>query len=388
MKKNKSAIVGIGSTDYTLNSGRSLLSLGIEACGKAIEDSGLDISDVDGILTFNARDSVSAESVATSLALPNINYAIEWYAGGFAPSALVQLADLLVTSNTCKSVLIFRAMNGRSGYRLGGAGWDYEASGMWQYRMPHGYLTYPQTMAMWCRRHMLEFGTKPEELGAIAINQRSNAVLNEKAIKRTPISMEDYLSSRMIVDPFRILDITLECDGACALLVASSQHSKDCKKPPVYIKASAFVGSKNMGSDWADFFLWEDMTENFTPLLGKKLYSQAGLRPEDIDVAEIYDCFTHTVLLGLEGLGFCKKGEGGPFAASGEIALDGSIPTNTGGGMLSEAYIHGMNVIAEAVTQLRGDAGRLQVANAENVIVTSGAWQYGSGLILSDQEGG
>jgi len=387
MKKNQSVIAGIGATDYSLDSGRTTLSLAVDACSRAIEDSGLDLSEVDGILTFNTRDSTSTESVGTSLALPNVNYVMDYYAGGFAPSMLVQLADLLVKSNTCNSVLVFRSMNGRSGYRLGGTGWDYQADGIWQYRMPHGYLTYAQTAAMWYRRHMLEFGTKAEHLGAIAINQRANAIHNEKAIKREPLSMDEYLSSRMIVEPLRLFDITLESDGACALIVTSSDRAKDCLKPPIYIKASAYIGAKDFGSDWADFFLWQDMTENFTARLGPKLYRQAGLTPEDIDVAEIYDCFTSTVLMGLEGLGFCKKGEGGPFAASGAIALDGSIPTNTNGGMLSEAYIHGMNVIAEAVNQLRGERGVLQVPDAKNAIVTSGAWQNGSGLILSNQEG-
>jgi len=195
------------------------------------------------------------------------------------------------------------------------------------------------------------------------------------------------MSSRMICDPLRLFDICLETDGACALLVTTADRAKDCKKPPVYIKAGAWVGSKEVGSDWADFFLRGDMTENFTVKLGKELYRQSGLTPNDIDVAEIYDCFTHTVLLGLEGLGFCKKGEGGPFAASGAIGMNGEIPTNTGGGMLSEGYIHGMNVIAEAVSQLRGECGPRQVRDAKNAIVTSGAWIEGSGLILSNQKG-
>lgn len=385
--KDPAAIVGVGHTEYSANSGRSVLSLAIEACSKAMLDAGLGINDVDGMLTFNAGDSVSAEAVATSLALKEINYSCEWYAGGTSPSALVELAELLVTSGRCKAVLIFRAMNGRSGYRLGGTGWDNAATGMWQYRMPHGYLTYAQTMAMWCRRHMIEYGTTSEQLGAIAITQRANAMDNERAMKREPITLDDYLSSRMICEPLRLLDICLETDGGCALLVTSGDRAVDCAKPPVYIKASAWVGSKEVGSDWADFFLRGDMTENFTARLGKVLYKQAGLTPQDIDIAEIYDCFTHTVLMGLEGLGFCKKGEGGPFAASGAIARNGKIPINTGGGMLSEGYIHGVNVIAEAVSQLRGECGTRQVPDVKNAIVTSGAWVEGSGLILSNEKG-
>jgi acetyl-CoA acetyltransferase len=321
------------------------------------------------------------------LALPEVNYLCEWYAGGTSPSALVELAELLVNAGRCKAVLIYRSMNGRSAYRLGGTGREPEASGMWQHRMPYGYLSYPETMAMWCRRHMIEFGTKPDHLGAIAINQRGNAAFNENAMKREPMGADDYLASTMICDPLRLLDMCLESDGACAVLVTRADRAVDCARPPVYIKASAWVGSKEAGSDWADYFLRNDMTENFTMALGKKLYRQSGLTPRDIDSAQIYDCFTHTVLMGLEGLGFCKKGEGGPFAASGAIARDGQIPVNTGGGMLSEAYIHGMNVIAEAVRQLRGDCGPRQLRDARNVIVTSGAWVEGSGLILSNEKG-
>jgi len=390
------AIVGVGHTEYSMNSGRTVPSMAVEACSKAMQDAELGVDDVDGVLCFNAEEAVaglgysavSAESVATSLALKEVNYSCEWYSGGTAPSVLVELAELLVRSGKCKAVLVFRSMNGRSGSRLGGSGWDNMAFGMWQHRMPYGYLTYPQTMAMWCRRHMVEYGTTAEQLGSVAINQRSNAIHNERAMHRKPVTMDDYLSSRMICDPLRLYDMCLETDGACALLVSSSDRALDCPKQPVYIKASAWVGSKEVGSDWADFFLRNDMTENFTVSLGKKLYKQAGLTPKDIDVAEIYDCFTHTVLMGLEGLGFCKKGEGGPFAASGAIALDGEIPVNTNGGMLSEGYIHGMNVIAEAVSQLRGDGGRTQVANAKNAIVTSGAWTEGGGLILSNEKGG
>jgi len=387
ISKNPAAIVGVGHTDYSMNSGRSTLVLAVDACREAMQDAGLGVADVDGVLTFNTSDSVSAEAVSTALALENVFYSCEWYAGGTSPGALVELAELLVNAGRCKAVLVFRSMNGRSGYRLGGSGWDNAATGMWQYRMPYGYMTFPQTMAMWCRRHMVTYGTKSEQLGAIAVDQRSKALHNNRAMKRQQITMEDYMSSRMICDPLRLFDICLETDGACALLVTTADRAKDCKKPPVYIKAGAWVGSKEVGSDWADFFLRGDMTENFTVKLGKELYRQSGLTPNDIDVAEIYDCFTHTVLLGLEGLGFCKKGEGGPFAASGAIGMNGEIPTNTGGGMLSEGYIHGMNVIAEAVSQLRGECGPRQVRDAKNAIVTSGAWIEGSGLILSNQKG-
>jgi acetyl-CoA acetyltransferase len=386
MKKIKGAIAGVGFTEYSLNSGRSVLSLALEACQGAMDDAGLAPQDVDGILEFNVGDSVPTESVAAGLGLPEVNYAFDWYGGGFAPCALIETACMAIESGRCKAVLIYRAMNGRSGFRLGGGagGEAFRAKWAGQYRVPYGWLTFGQNMAMWCRRHMEEFGTTQEDLAAIAITQRENALLNERAIQRKPMTLDDYMSSRVIVDPFHLFDMSLESDGGCALLVTSHDRAKDCIKKPIYVKASAFLGRATVGDPlWSDSFLWPDLTENYTRLIAPKLYGEAGVGPEDVDVAEIYDCFTYTVLMGLEGLGFCPKGEGGPFASSGAIGLHGTIPTNTNGGMLSEAYVHGMNVIVEAVMQLRGDGGARQVSGAEVAVVTSGATTIGSGCILT-----
>ncbi|HBE45758.1 MAG TPA: acetyl-CoA acetyltransferase [Deltaproteobacteria bacterium] len=388
-KFKNAAIVGIGFTEYSKNSERSVLSLAVESCQNAMKDAGLSPQDVDGILEFNVNDSVATDGVATGLNIPVLNYALDWHAGGFAPSSLVMSASMAVEDGLCKAVLVYRAMNGRSGFRLGGGagGEAFRAIHAAQYRIPYGWLTYGQHMAMACRRHMEIYGTKSEHLGAIAINQRSNAELNERAVYRKPLTLDEYMSSRLIAEPFHLYDMCSETDGGCALLITSSDRAKDCRKKPVYIKAAGYMGEKGAGSSgdplWIDSFLWPDLTENFTGPLFSKLYKEAGVGPEDVDVAEIYDCFTYTVLMGLEGLGFCPKGEGGPFAASGAIGLKGSIPINTNGGMLSEAYIHGINVIAEAVMQLRGEGGVRQVSNAEVAAVTSGATTMGSGLILT-----
>ena len=367
-----------------------IFSLAVECCQKAIDDAGLISSDIDALLEFNVQDSVPCEAVATGLALPEVNYIMDWYAGGFAPSQLVATAGMVVNSGMAKTAIVYRAMNGRSGFRLGGTGKttsfaELISQGGGQFRAPYGWITYAQGMAMFCRRHMIEYGTKPEHLASIAISQRANAVLNERAIQRKPMTMDDYLSSRMIVEPFRLFDSCLETDGGCALVVTSADKAKNCRKKPVYIKAAASVCGPR--ADWdpafSNTFQWDDFTENYTKQLSKKLYTKAKLGPGDIDVAEIYDCFTHTVLMSLEGLGFCPKGEGGPFAASGAIGLHGSIPVNTHGGMLSEAYIHGMNTLIEAVLQLRGEGGDRQVSKAEIALVTSGAQAVGSGLILT-----
>jgi acetyl-CoA acetyltransferase len=386
MAKMDAAIAGVGFTEYSLDSGRSVLSLALEACQKAMADAGLGPRNIDGVLEFHVGDSVPTESVAAALGLPEVNYALDWYAGGFAPAALVQTACMAIATGQCKAVLVYRAMNGRSGFRLGGAGGGDAFRAKWaaQYRIPYGWLTFGQNMAMWCRRHMEKYGTKPEHLAAIAVTQRANAVLNDRATQRKPLTLDDYFSSKIIVEPFHLYDMSLETDGACAVLVTSSARAKDCPKKPVYVKSAASVGKATTGDPlWADCFLWPDLTENYTALLAPKLYAEAGIEAKDVDVAEIYDCFTYTVLMGLEGLGFCPKGEGGPFAASGAIDPGGSIPTNTHGGMLSEAYVHGMNVLAEAVMQLRGEGGPPQVPDAKVAVVTSGATTIGSGCILA-----
>jgi acetyl-CoA acetyltransferase len=386
MARLNTAIAGVGFTEYSLNSGRSVLSLAVEACKKAIQDAGLTPDEVDGLLEFNIGDSVPTESVATSLGMSEVNYALDWYAGGFAPSALVETASMAVATGVCNAVLIYRAMNGRSGFRLGGAtgGEAFRARWAAQYRIPYGWLTFGQNMAMWCRRHMEQYGTKQEHLAAIAMTQRANALQNERAIQRKPLTIDDYMSSRVIVEPFHLYDMSLESDGACAILITSSERAKDCRKKPVYVKAAAYIGKATIGDPlWADSFLWPDITENYTGLIAPKLYREAGIEANDIDIAEIYDCFTYTVLMGLEGLGFCPKGEGGPFAASGGVGLGGSIPVNTQGGMLSEAYVHGMNVIAEAIMQLRGEGGPRQVPGAEVAVVTSGATTIGSACLLT-----
>jgi acetyl-CoA acetyltransferase len=386
----RAAIVGIGCTDYTKNSGRSTLQLAVEAAQTAMEDAGLTNGDIDGVLTHTIGDADCPEAVSTALALKEVHFVLDWWAGGIVQCGMMQLAANLVTSGACNNVLLYRSLNGRSGNRIGGSDGDfmYKRRGVGSpYRYPYGQISYGQNMAMWARRHMEVFGTKEEHLGAIAINQRDNAVLNERAMQREPVTLEKYMSARRISVPFRVYDMCLESDGACAVIVSSLDQAKDRPKKPVYIKAAQFWG-KRQGGDWADAYNWPDLTENFTTYLSPRLYAEAGISVCDIDIAEIYDCFTHTVLLGIEGLGFCKKGEGGPFAASGAIRREGPIPVNTGGGMLSEAYIHGWNPIYEAVEQLRGESGGHQVPKRHEVaVVTSGATTQGSGMILTTDAG-
>lgn len=382
--RNKTSIAGIGWTRFSANSERSVLDLALEACQKAIEDAGIPIEEVDGVLSFNFGDSVPSMAVANGLGLPNVRYCLEFAEGGNAGSVTVATAAMAVITGMAKNVVVFRAMNGRSGLRLGGSGQDMLGSrGPLQFTAPYGWISYPQAMAMWCRRHMIEYGTTSRQLGAVAVACRKHAALNERAMKREPITIEDHQASRWIVEPFRLLDICLESDGACAVLVTSRERARDLRHRPVQIAAAAYGGGPMPGDDLFDGLRWRDHAENYAHYIGDELFGRAGIERSDLDFAEIYDCFTYSVIMQLEGFGICAPGEAASFVQDGRIELGGKFPINTHGGLLSEAYIHGFNHITEAVSQLRGDAGERQVSGAETALVTSGAMTVGSALILT-----
>ncbi len=379
--RDKYCIVGIGSTEFSKASGRTVLDLASSACQAALDDAGVSATEVDGIVSFHFGDSVPAIAVATQLGVPAVRYAVDTAGGGNAANLIVLQAIAAIEAGLAETVLCYRAMNGRSGFRLGG-GRDMSAHGITQYTAPFGWITYPQAMAMWCRRHMIEYGTTAEQLGHVAVGTRANAVLNERAMQRQPMTMDEYMAARFIVEPFRLYDICLESDGACAVLVTRADRARDLRHRPVHIMGGAYGGGPNQGEDLFDAMRWPDHSHNYARYIAADLWGKAGVGPADVDVAEIYDCFTYSVLMQLEGLGFCKEGEGGPFVADGNIARDGPLPVNTHGGLLSEAYIHGFNHVIEAVSQLRGHAGARQVPDAEIALTTAGAMTCGSALVL------
>ena len=219
---------------------------------------------------------------------------------------------------------------------------------------------------MAAREHMLRWGTTHEQLGAVAVAQRAFAVHNERALLRKPITLDDYLASRFVVEPFRLLDCCLETDGAVALVVTSAERARDLRRRPVLIRGAAWGSGRTLYSNQQP-----DATLTAAARMAPRLWELAGVGPAEIDVAELYDCFTYTVLVQLEDYGFCKKGEAGPLVASGATRLGGSLPVNTHGGFLSEGYVHGLNHVCEAVSQLRGDAGERQVEGAELALSTS-----------------
>ena len=376
----RTAIAGVGYTDFSRDSGRSVLALAAEACRNAVEDAGLEGERVDGIASFSVlNDSVPGQSVATVLGLGKLGYCLDMSLGGQAPSFMVMHAAMAVECGLADSVLVYRALNGRSGTRVGSS--QFPGPGA-QYRYPIGFTAYPQYMAMWARRFMIETGADYEDLAAVALAARTYAALNERAVVRRPLTLDEYMAAPFIADPYRAADCTSEVDGGCALLITSLETARTLRHDPVVIEGAAYAIGNRSGLDIGDSLLWPDYSRNYTSLLANDLWESAGMRPAEVDFAEIYDCFTSTVLVGLEGLGLTQRGESGAFVRAGETAISGRLPTNTNGGLLCEGYLHGMNTVAEAVLQVMGRCGPRQVARRDSCVVTSGGMMDGSALVL------
>jgi len=377
----QAAIVGVGYTPFTRNSGRSVLALATEAAREAVKDAGLPLKQVDGIGSYMVlNDSVSCGALGTALGLPELRWVMEFQHGGQSPCHVVGLAAMAVACGYAENVVIFRALNGRSGVRVGSGQF---AGGAAQYRYPIGYNSYLMYIAMWAQRYLHETGQSARDLGSVAVAQRKYAQRNSRAAVRTPLDMEAYLASPWVAEPFRVADCTSEVDGACAVLVTSLERARDLKRPPAVVASTAYRAGARVGLDIGDLMLYDDYTHNFTSLLRDELFRRAKLTPKDVEFAQIYDCFSSVVLMGLEGLGLCKRGEAAAFIASGQTALDGRLPVNTNGGLLAEGYLHGMNTVCEAVLQIQGRCGDRQAPRHQVGVVTSGALADGSAMLLT-----
>ncbi|HWM75617.1 MAG TPA: lipid-transfer protein [Nocardioides sp.] len=378
------SIAGIGATEFSKESGRSELQLSAEATLAALEDAGLVASDVDGLVTFT-MDSTAEIALARELAMGDLRFFSRINYGGGAACATVQQAAMAVATGMAEVVVAYRGFNERSVSRFGqvqgAAAAQMNTNGLdnaWSY--PYGLSTPAATVAMQARRYMHEYGATSEDFGRVAVADRRHAATNPNAFfYERPITLEDHQSSRMIADPLRLLDCCQESDGAVAIVVTSTERARDLKAGAVPIVAAA-QGSAADQFVMTSYFR-EDLGIPEMGVVGRDLWRQSGLVPDDIDTAVLYDHFTPYVLMQLEELGFCGRGEAKDFIADGAIEIDGRLPLNTHGGQLGEAYIHGMNGIAEAVRQLRGTSVN-QVADTQHVLVTAGTGVPTSGLIL------
>lgn len=385
MISGRAAIVGVGETEFSKNSGRSELQLAVEAVRTALADAGLTPVDVDGLVTFS-MDSTAEIALAREIGAGELRFFSQVGYGGGAACATVQQAALAISAGVARVVVCYRALNERSGRRFGRVSRDISSaptsSGVdngWHY--PMGLSTPAATVAMVARRYQHVFGATGEDFGRVAVAARRHAATNPRAwFFERPITLADHQASRWIAEPLRLLDCCQESDGAVAVVVAGVEQAADLRQTPAVITAAA------QGSGAEQYIMTSYYRDNLTGLpelgvVGRQLWEQSGLGPDDVRVAVLYDHFTPYVLMQLEELGFCPPGEARHFIADGAIELDGRLPVNPHGGQLGEAYIHGMNGIVEAVRQIRGSSVN-QVAGPGPVLVTAGTGVPTSGLLL------
>jgi acetyl-CoA acetyltransferase len=351
--RDKYAIVGVGETPYVRGSGRTTRALGVEAIRNAMADAGLGLDDVDGMLSYSGGDSTFTPFIAGDLGI-RLNFFMDVFGGGSSTEALIGIAIGVIEAGMCKTVAIFRAMNGYSAIRIGGTGARSAAPvvGDQLHQRAYGWQAAGQMFSQTFMRHMYDYGTTPEQVAAVKAIHSEHASNNPKALYRSRVTVEDVVNSRIIVKPLHLLDCCVETDNATCIIVTSAERARDCPHHPVLVRAVAGRVSKprmdmhyqagpisTVAGKWAKEILWPN----------------AGVGPEEIDVTGAYDAFTFTTMMQLEDYGFCVKGEGGQYVSDGSMRLGGKRPNNTSGGHLCEGYTHGMNMVIENTRQLRHD---------------------------------
>jgi acetyl-CoA acetyltransferase len=382
--KDQAAIVGIGATDFSKNSGRSDLRLAAESVKAALDDCGLKPSDVDGMTTFSL-DFTDEIELARTVGIGNLKLFSRVPHGGGAATSLMHQAAMAIATGICDVVVCYRALNGRSGQRYSeGVAGGVATSDLihWGWYMPYGLFTPASWVAMFTQRYMHQYGLSSEDLGRIAVSTRTYAVNNPHAFFHgKPLTLEEHQKSRWIVEPLHLFDCCQETDGGCAVVITTPERARDCKQPAAIIRGV----SQGIAPDQ------EVMTSFYRPdiaslpemdLVAEQVYAQSGLGPKDIDAAVIYDAFTPIVLWQLESFGFCKVGESKDFVSAGNLDIGGRLPSNTHGGQLSEAYIHGVNGVNEGVRLIRGASVNQPKKKVDHVLVTSGVGVPTSAMIL------
>jgi len=357
------AIVGIGDSDVGRHLGRSGMALHLEAATRAMADAGLDRSAIDGLITRPSHGTPQFNYSAVLAGQLGIepSYFTDVALGGASSTSMIIDAVAALEAGLCTAVLCINgdAQSSRAPNRRGGlVNWieDFER--------PFGMLGAPESYGLAARRHMHEYGTTSQQFGAVAVACRKHASLNPAATFRTPMTLADHQASRFVAEPFRLLDCCPVTDGAAAIVITSAERARDLAHAPVYLLGLG------QGFTHSDLAYSPSMTTVAMRSAAERAYAMAKLGPQDIDLAELYDCFTYVVIVTLEDYGFCKKGEGGAFVEGGRIELGGALPVNTGGGLLSHGHASGTLLVTEGAIQIRGAAGARQVAGAETAIVS------------------
>ncbi|WP_326538702.1 thiolase C-terminal domain-containing protein [Pseudorhodoferax sp.] len=379
----KVAIVGIGQTAYLRagTSGRTAFAMACEAVVAACRDAGVSPREIDGFATYGGHgehlETTDPYALAQSLGVERVRFADRYPGGGESLAATVHHAAMAIDAGVCDLVVCWRSLAGRLIKIQDHAGERADAvasNGAFRadFLHPFGAFVPFQYYAMQARRHMLDYGTTSRQFGAIAVNQNRNAQRNPCAIHHgRPITLEDHQRSPWVSEPYRLYDCTQEADGAAAVIVAGAARARDLRHKPAYLLGAA-EGSGRPEQRCNQLRHLGRWNAAGMDTVARELFLRAGVGPQDIDVAQIFETFTGQALMALEDFGFCKRGEGGPFVESGAIAFDGgSLPMNTAGGGLAEGYLHGFNNLLEGVRQMRGTS-TCQVAQAQTCLVTSG----------------
>ena len=351
--RDKYAIVGVGETPYTRGSGKTTRAMGSFAVRAAMADAGLKNTEIDGMLSYQSGDSTFAPMVAGDLGI-RLNFYMDVFGGGSSTEALVGIAIGVIEAGLCKTVAIFRSMNGFSQVRIGGTGARAAApvNGDQLHGRAYGWQSAGQMFSPTFMRHMYDYGTTPEQVATVKVIHSEHASNNPKAYYKKRFTVDDVLSSRIICKPLHLLDCCVETDNATCFIVTRAEHARDLRHTPALIRG--VVGRCNKPR--MDMHYQHGPISTVAGHYGKNiLWPNAGVGPEDIDLTGAYDAFTFTTMLQLEDYGFCKKGEGGQYVSDGTMRLGGKRPNNTSGGHLCEGYTHGMNMVIENVRQLRHD---------------------------------
>lgn len=376
--QDKIAIVGIGHLPFAKDIGRPISDTAVEAIQLALDDAGLQAEAVDGVCMFE-MESTHEVTIARRLGIQNLQWWDKTSYGGGASCATIMHAAAAIAAGLATTVVCHRARNrGAKSSRP----WSREKELVIDDKalhVPWGLIRPVDVIGMWAHRHMHEYGTTREHLGNVAIAARKHAHRNPYAMMRgRPLDMETYLNARVIGYPLHLYDCCLETDGALACVVTSRERARDLKQQPVLVHSIAQASGPNP-VHLANYNT-PGMQTTAVPC-AQQLWARAELTPADMDCAQIYDAFTPLVIMGLEDYGFCKRGEGGPFTDGGRIELGGDLPVLTSGGGLSEAYVHGFNLILEGVRQLRGTS-TAQVPNCKATLVTGASGVATSAMVL------
>lgn len=382
--RDEASIVGIGVTPFSKDSGVSEVSLAADAVFAACQDAGISPKEIDGFVSYTL-DSTDEIEVARAVGANDLTLFSKINYGGGAAVGTIAQAAMAVATGQATTVVCYRALNGRSGKRMGqGISGEIISSDLvhWSWYMAYGMLIPGSWVSMIAHKYMNNFGVTREDLGRVAIAQRTHAQNNPRAFGYgKPLTMEEYLAAPMLASPLCLFDFCQETDGGCAVIVTSTERARDLKQKPAVIRGvtqASTRGQEQMTSFYRDEL--DSLPE--MELAARRVYEMSGLGPDDIDAACLYDAFSCEVVMQLESFGFCGKGEAKDLVRDGWLEKEGRLPNNTHGGLLSEAYIHGMNNIAEGVRLVRGESTSQPSKDINHVLVSSGVGVPTGALIL------